>query len=391
MIRDPILLLVSLARDLGLTAADVHRAADLMAHEGLTLRQALAAVEQRTPTEPVAKPYPEGRAKLLDGLPAIPGLAAAVRGFGDDPLTEFTAAEVQKQYEPVRAQAAVREAGRRHAAPDADPRRLGTAARTRYYDAARSIGRALSGPAGCLAINPMDRLTYPKPIEPAWDQVLDDAQLRDYALVVLTECDDPEGDAVTFGLLRAGALRINELLGARVSDADPATGRLHVFGKGQRGRDVVVSRPLLEAALTLHHERCRDPHPRGTGCPHGRLLPRPNGAPLTVRHLEHWSDAAHERLPWATDKRLRAHPLRDTSAHQIEERCGHDSVAVSRFLGHSLTRRHGVTASYLRRGQWLPELTRIADASFGPLGDWPELAELPILLPYHTRIRRRAQ
>ena len=149
--------------------------------------------------------------------------------------------------------------------------------------------------------------------------------------VLLAAADAAWRDAALFEFLYGTGARVAEAAAARVTDFNPATGVIRLFGKGRKERLSALGRPALDAleqALSFADLLWGDGR-----SPSSHLFRNlRDGAPLTTRSMERamkrWLAAAG--LPPS----MTPHKLRHSFAtHMLD--AGADLRSVQELLGHA--------------------------------------------------------
>jgi site-specific recombinase XerD len=134
------------------------------------------------------------------------------------------------------------------------------------------------------------------------------------------------GPSLGVALLIATGMRVSELAALRIRDVDDASGRILIFGKGQRERIAFVTdADLLEDLRTYIRARRRNAGDDSF------LLVGKKGRALSSRRLRSYVVMLGERA--GVERRITPHMLRHTAATMLLE-AGTDIRFVQRLLGH---------------------------------------------------------
>jgi integrase/recombinase XerC len=197
---------------------------------------------------------------------------------------------------------------------------------------------------GHLADNPLANIEFPRkerrlPRVLGWSQV-------EQAIAGETR---PRERAI-LSLLAYGGLRRGEVVGLRVGDFAPSASTLHVRGKGNKDRVVVLTRLGAQALAKYLATRATAPSD-------GALFVTAAGRPITYRAVTRAVRRAARRLgvhvhphmfrhSYATELLERGADIRD-----IRDLLGHESVATTEIYTHvSAARRRRVVQLLKRRG-----------------------------------------
>jgi integrase len=300
-----------------------------------------------------------------------------VDGFGDQPLSDFTAINARARAASIRQRAntsltaGLAARGRTTAGGD---RRHGWGVERQYVHALRGVSKLLTR-AGLIIGDPMQWVQLPDIPTPTRELALNSSELNDYLRTIVSHSRDPLLDVACWLALRLTAARISELLRLRRPDLALSRPSLVLDGKAVKPREMPVARPVLELLRYLDRDRPESSRP-------APLLRTQQGVPITARRVETWSQRLHREHEWAAGHNLRAHTLRHTTARAVEMKVGQDSLDATLFLGHSINNRHGVTSRYITPSDpdevWARRC-RTAEAVFGPLDAWPRLPENEVL------------
>lgn len=350
-----------LAMVAGIHPQELHRLADEISHPDRTLAEDVAYIENLG--IPVARRYPQGRRRILEGDDGY-HLVRALPAFGARSRYEFTVPAVQAAAEQVQHLVAARQLGRERQYATTHPQAHGRAAKAQYLCAAAEIGRALAD-NGLIGRNPMEGLRNPRPerLDP-WPKALDDERVVGYADTVLTGRPDT---ALVWGLwvtLRCTGGRAAEILSADLDSIDVSTGMIALHRKGSRRTVMPITRPVAQLVHDLAASR---PAPRGA---RQALFRRPNGRPVTVKEFEAWSDLLHDRHEWARGHAVRVHLLRHTLAQHLLN-AGATVAQVAAFLGHERTAVMGSTGIYLVSADGQDERLTVARRFLAWPDQWP--------------------
>jgi site-specific recombinase XerD len=191
-----------------------------------------------------------------------------------------------------------------------------TAALRRYYDWLRR--------RGVIAVDPARRLSAPRG-EARLPRVLKGAELD--ALLERGSTEEPVDvrDRAVVELLYGSGLRVAELCSLRPGDVDLRGGRMVVWGKGAKQRQLPMSEPSVEA-MRAWLERARAAFVTAES-PSNRVFLNRRGRALTPRDVRRILD---RRAPVPTHP----HALRHTFATHLLDG-GADLRAVQELLGHA--------------------------------------------------------
>jgi integrase/recombinase XerC len=202
---------------------------------------------------------------------------------------------------------------------------------------ARSVARALASlrtyfrfllAEGAVKSNPASSVPHPKDVQPT-PSVADR-----YAIEELLEgFPDTAGgrrDRAIVELLYAAGLRVSELTGLDLVDADLSRRTLRVRGKGRKERLVPFGKPAAAAIERYLPDRAR--WRRSAQDEEQPLFVNQRGGRLTARSVRRLLDAAVRRS--ADLDHLHPHALRHAFATHLLE-AGMDLRAIQELLGHS--------------------------------------------------------
>ncbi len=237
---------------------------------------------------------------------------------------------------------------------------LGTLARThaassvaRHVAAARTWMRWMQK-RGIVTANPADELASPKVRRPLPTFLSVDAAAQ---VVEAPEGDTPAEvrDRAVLELLYGSGLRVSELVGLDLGDADLASGSARVLGKGSKERIVPLGGKSIAALRAYVDARGALRHPK-TGAQDARaLFLSPRGARLGVRAVQTLVQKYGALGAGRAD--LHPHALRHTCATHLLDG-GADLRAIQELLGHSSL---STTQRYTHVS--MEHLTRVYDAA----------------------------
>ena len=354
---------------------DIRRLIEEVGHPDSTLAEDIDYMETNLGIQ-VARRYPEGRTRIIDGEAGF-HLVPALGGFGGRSRYEFTAQAVQANAERVQHLVAAHQLDKAKDYPTRDPRAHGQAAKAQYLSAASAIGRALFE-SGLISRNPMEGLHNPRPERlDAWPKALSDERIVEYARTVLTGRQDTALVWSLWTTARCTGARAAELLTADIDSLDVATGMIALHRKGGRRTVMPLPRPVAQTVLDVANSRPAIGKRKA-------LFRRWNGRPVTVKEFEAWSRLLHAEHDWARGHAVRVHLLRHTLGQQLLS-FGASVAQVAAFLGHERTALMGTTGIYLVSADGQDERLIVARQFMGWPDQWPtwmpEWHLLELLLP----------
>jgi site-specific recombinase XerC len=369
---DPLQGLIHYADDHGLTAVDMHHAADIKAQGTPTLGQAVAQLNPGVLAR-IAKTAPQGLRTLLEGQPGEAELDLdPIPGLGDRPYIDLALPVLETMRDDYQQLVAAR--GRKRTATGKVKARAGAGSRdgsgaaAQLVSAARAVAAALVD-QGLFANHPLLQLRAPKRPGALREKGLTEAEVREYCLIVLSASADPVLAALAWMLFRVLGTRLKELLALREIDLTVARPSVTLVGKGGAVRERPLHRPLAMMVAEVMGAR-----PAAKG---GQLLRTTSGTAFSVKDVERWSTWLHHSADWALGFPVRVHTLRHTAGHEVVSH-GQDATAAGLWLGHAGPSRMRTTVIYTGSSTPLSaweDCVAIAESSFGSLEGWPVLAE----------------
>ena len=216
--------------------------------------------------------------------------------------------------------------------------------------AARTISRKLSSLRGfyrwlCATEqrddSPMDGISNPRQASSLPETLGVDTMI---SLLQAPPADKPAGlrDRAIMELLYAGGLRVSELVGLDVVDADLIGRRVRVIGKGRKTRDIPIHSRCARAIEAYKNERGGLLGKGGFTEDHGALFLNQRGGRLTARSVRRIIDKAV--LAAAEGRHVHPHMVRHSFAthlldggadlRHIQELLGHVNISTTQIYTH---------------------------------------------------------
>lgn len=368
---DPLHLFAKIGREMGLTPEQAHHSIDLWTDELPTLEHEWLRIAEPRRAK-IAHDYPQGLQTLLYGQPAAHG-RPGVDGLADHPFTHLQLTRLEAMRDSYQALVQARKAAQRVTHPRVgSSSRDGAGSAAHLVFAAKAVGRELTK-LGAFSSPPLAGLAPPAKATPVREKALTEQELREYLIIVLTHSPDPVYVALLWILFRVLGCRLSELVGLRASDVNPDRPSVVLVGKGGAARERPMHRPVLHLLLEVMGQR---PPARDSS-----LLRSLDGVPFTRKLVDRWSTWLHKDADWAVGIPMRVHVLRHSAAHTLRA-AGTDSTGAGHYLGHAGPTAMRVTSIYTGAATALTafeDCLEMAQATFGPLKDFPVLPENDLL------------
>lgn len=248
-----------------------------------------------------------------------------VNEWGGRRLDEPTPSQIKQLGENIRANRVMRSNSRG-----------GTSAVENFITALRCLyNHAVADNLISDAENPASKVDKPRRLKTT-RQAVPDARLAEINDVAATTGDDPVLDTLLLRLHIETACRRGGALALRPIDLGPVQCRILLREKGETQRWPPVS-PTLMTHLQAHARERHAP-------PHGRLLRKHNGNPITHRRYDYLWERLSQHLPWVASQQISIHWLRHTTLTWVERNFG---FAVARaYAGHADPDNKATTTTY---------------------------------------------